>query len=73
MIQVALLTETQKNELVGHQYAPDSYFNPIQDKDGNWVISIEETQATNIQWVKELELITYEPKPLPVLRTRPTV
>jgi len=73
MIQVALLTETQKNELVGQQYAPDSYFNPIQDKDGNWVISIEETQATNIQWVKELELITYEPKPLPVLRTRPTV
>jgi hypothetical protein len=73
MIQVALLTETQKNELVGQQYAPDSYFNPIQNKDGNWVISIEETQANNIQWVKELELITYEPKPLPVLRTRPTV
>jgi hypothetical protein len=73
MIQVALLTKIQKNELVGQQYAPDSYFNPIQNKDGNWVISIEETQATDIQWVKELELIAYEPKPLPVLRTRPTV
>ena len=66
MIQVVILTEEQKNELVGQQYAPDSYFNPIQDEDGNWIISIEEVQATGIQWVKELTLIEFKPKPSPV-------
>jgi hypothetical protein len=67
MIQVAILTEEQKNQLVGQQYAPDSYFNPIQDEDNNWIISIEETQATNIQWVKDLTLIEFKPKPSPVI------
>jgi hypothetical protein len=66
MIQVAILTETQKEQLVGQQYAPDSYFNPIQDEDNNWIISIEETQSTDIQWVKELPLIDFKPKPSPV-------
>jgi len=67
MIQVALLTEQQKDQLVGQQYAPDSYFNPIQDEDNNWIISIEETQATDIQWVKELALIEFKPKPSPIV------
>jgi hypothetical protein len=67
MIQVAILTEEQKNQLVGQQYAPDSYFNPIQDEDNNWIISIEETQATDIQWVKELALIEFKPKPSPII------
>jgi hypothetical protein len=67
MIQVAILTEEQKNQLVGQQYAPDSYFNPIQDDDNNWIISIEETQTTDIQWVKDLPLIEFKPKPFPVV------
>lgn len=29
MIQVGLLTETQKGSLVGQTYTEDSYFNPI--------------------------------------------
>jgi hypothetical protein len=62
MIQVAILTETQKEQLIGQQYAPDSYFNPVQDEDNNWVISIEEVQITDIQWVKELPLIEYKPR-----------
>ena len=68
MIQVGLLTETQKNELTGQQYAPDSYFNPIQDFFDNWIISTEEIEfCTNINfiWVKNLPLINYEPKPAP--------
>lgn len=64
MIQVGLLTEQQKDQLVGQQYAPDSYFNPIQDISDNWVISVEEISATSIQWVKELSLIEYVPKPI---------
>ena len=70
MIQVGLLTETQKDSLVGQQYAPDSYFNPIQDINDNWIISIEEIDfCTNplFDWVKTLPLINYEPKPSPPL------
>ena len=69
MIQVALLTETQKEQLVGQQYTTDSYFNPIQDEDNNWVIStVEMTTCTNEQfmWVQDLELIPFVPKPLPI-------
>ena len=68
MIQVGLLTETQKDELIGQVYAPDSYFNPIQDIDDNWIISTEEMdQCINPDclWVKDLPLIEYKPKPTP--------
>ena len=68
MIQVGLLTETQKYELIDQLYAPDSYFNPIQDLNDNWVISIEEMEQCvnpDCLWVKDLDLIPYEPKPPP--------
>jgi hypothetical protein len=68
MIQVALLTETQKNQLVGQYYSDDSIFNPIQDNDNNWVIStVEVTTCTNeeFMWVQDLELIPFVPKPAP--------
>jgi len=42
MTQVGLLTETEKDSLVGQLYDADSYFNPIQDINNNWIISIEE-------------------------------
>ena len=58
---VALLTTEQKDELIGQLYAPDSYFNPIQDKHGQWIISLEEVNQCSIEWVKELPLIEYEP------------
>ena len=64
MIQVGLLTEEQKDELTGQQFMLDVYFNPVQDNNDNWVISIQEIDQCNNQfsWVKELELINYEPK-----------
>ena len=68
MIQVGLLTELQKDELVGVLYAPDSYFNPIQDINDNWVISQEEMYNNEnelVAWVKDLPLIEYVPKPSP--------
>ena len=67
-IYVGLLTEEQKDSLVGVYYAPDSIYNPIQDADDNWVISVEEMQDTTNEetlWVKELPLIEYVPKPTP--------
>lgn len=68
MIQVGLLTEVQKDELVGQWYAPDSFFNPILDNENRWVISQEEMQQNvnpSFDWVKDLPLIPYEPKPTP--------
>ena len=64
MIQVGLLTEEQKDELIGQQFMLDVYFNPVQDNNDNWIISIQEIDQCNneFSWVKELELITYEPK-----------
>ena len=64
MIQVGLLTEIQKNKLIGQQFMLDVYFSPIQDNNKNWIISVEEIEQCNneFSWVKELELITYEPK-----------
>ena len=65
---VGLLTELQQDELIGQLYAPDSYYNPIPDLNDNWVISIEEIEQTvtpEFLWVKDLEMIPYEPKPTP--------
>ena len=65
---VGLLTELQKDELIGQPYSADSYFNPIQDINNNWVISVEEMQSNtneDTMWVKDLDLIPYEPKPIP--------
>jgi len=70
MIQVGLLIETQKDELVGQLYDSDSYFNPIQDIEDNWIISIEEIEQNinpNFTWVRDLPLIEFKPKPNPPL------
>ena len=60
------MTIEQKDELVGQEYAPDSFFNPIETAiENQWVISIEEMEyCTNelFLWVKDLPLIIYVPK-----------
>jgi hypothetical protein len=68
MTQVGLLTESQKNELVGQLYDEDSFFNPLQDIENNWIISVEEMEFCvnpEFMWVKDLPLIDYKPKPSP--------
>jgi hypothetical protein len=67
-MKVGLLTLEQKYEISGQLYAPDSYFNPIQDINNNWVISTQEMDECVVEeflWVKDLPLIDYEPKPTP--------
>ena len=67
-LYVGLLTIEDKDNLVGQWYMDDSFFNPIQDADNNWVISVEEiNQCVNPDylWVKDLQLIPYNPKPAP--------
>ena len=68
MTYVGLLTETQKDSLVGQMYDEDSYFNPIQDDFDQWVISVEEIEYNvnpDFMWIKDLPLIEYVPKPSP--------
>jgi hypothetical protein len=75
-ILVGLLTEEQKNQLVDQQFSTDCYFNPIQDANDNWIISTEEIQScTNEEliWVKDLELIAFNPKPYEIFNTEPNI
>ena len=63
---VGLLTETQKNQLTEQTFAPDSYFHSIKDINDNWIISlIQIMDCVNPEflWVKDLDMIPYEPKP----------
>lgn len=67
MNQVAILTELQKNELIGQKYTDDCYFNPIQDCNDNWIISIQEIEFCinpDFQWVKDLIISDFCPKPI---------
>ena len=57
-----MLTEEQANQLKGVEYTTDMTFNPIQDANGNWIISVEEVSTSIIDWVKELPAIEYNPK-----------
>jgi len=69
-IYVGLLTIEQKDLLVGQMFDEDSYFNPIQDDNNNWIISIEEIEQNlnlSFVWLQDLEMIIFVPKvnPLP--------
>jgi len=49
-----------------------SFLNPIQDINDNWIVSVEEWNAAEFQYLKteyaeiiaKFELIEYEPKPV---------
>ena len=65
MSKIAIITEEQRDLLVGKQLQLGWYFNPIQDADDNWVISVEEmdnNQNQEFDWVKELSLTEYKRK-----------
>jgi len=59
---VAKLTDEQCEQLRGVEVVKDNYFNPIKDGENNWIISIEEVELCDIEWVKELPKIEYIPK-----------
>ena len=62
---VAKLTPEQAKKLQGVQFIEDNYFNPIQDNEDNWIISIEEIEQNinrNFDWLHDLELIIFVPK-----------
>jgi hypothetical protein len=61
MIEVYLLTPEQAESLIGIEFLPYSFFNPIKDSEGNWIITIEEVNNCSIKWVKELPKIEFNP------------
>jgi hypothetical protein len=68
-IYVGLLSVEQKDLLVGQLFDEDSYFNPIQDDNNNWIISIEEieqNQNPEFGWLQDLEMIIFVPKVNPM-------
>lgn len=65
MILVGLLTLDQKNDIFEMLFDEDSFFNPVQDADDNWIISQEEIEFCTVeqfQWVKQLPLIEFKSK-----------
>jgi hypothetical protein len=60
---IAIITTEQKDILIGKTYDGTCFFNPIQDMNDNWVISEQEVNQSNLQWLKDLPLTEYQPKP----------
>lgn len=63
---VHLLTEQEKDSLIGKYYFSNTLFNPIQDNNNNWIISQEEVLNAayeDVLWVKDLPTIEYIAKP----------
>ena len=68
-MEVIVLTQEQKNQIEGQKFAIDSYFNPIEDADGNWIVSTIEQENCihpDFQWIKKCPRIEYKPKPYPM-------
>ena len=63
-MKVGRLTEQQRTDLQGVMYENDTYYNPSLDGSGEWFISTQEMDKSDLQWVKELPLVDYiEPTP----------
>ena len=75
MKQAVLLTQEQKQQIEGRKFAPDSYFLPLEDIEGNWIISTVEQELCinpDFDWIKQCPHIEYKPKPIPMPDEIPT-
>lgn len=66
---VYLLNKNQAALLNGKPFTDDSYFNPVLDADGLFVLSeecVDNTTVEDFLWVKELPKIEYKPKPIEI-------
>ena len=65
-MNIAIITIEQKASLEGVLIAPFTYFNlELYDVNDNICIDSDSIDMCNIQWLKELPLIEYVPKPNP--------
>ena len=62
MEKVAIITELQSEELKLQLVQPEWYFNPVQDCNGNWIITEQEIQSSiypQNDWIKSLPLVDW--------------
>jgi hypothetical protein len=63
MYKGAIITETQKNILLGLMFSENSFFSPFE-RNGLWYISeaeVLQNNNTNVSWVNALELVELPP------------
>jgi len=58
---VAKISPQQAEELTGTEFLVDNYFNPVQDIEGNWIISLQELVYCDINFANTVDLIEYKP------------
>lgn len=58
---VAQITQEQAENLKGKEFASGNIFNPIQDKNGNWIISLTELQYLGLEFSESISLIQFDP------------
>ena len=64
MGKIAIITETQKEQLVDKLVQPSMFFNPIKDGNDNWIISEEEiinSIYSENDWIKDLVISDFVP------------
>ena len=60
-IQGVILTEAQKDLLVGQEIVLDWYYNPLQDINGDWYVGeveVNVTVKTEFMFLKSLPIVT---------------
>jgi hypothetical protein len=61
-MRVAILDEIQQQSIYGQFVQADWYFYPVQDCNGDWIISEEEIENSiypHNEWVKSLTLVDW--------------
>ena len=60
---IAIITQEQRDSLLGVEFMPQTFFNlNVKDINENYFIDEIEINQCDIQWLKDLPLIEYEPK-----------
>jgi len=66
--QGVILTEVQKDLLVGQEIVLDWYYNPLQDINGDWYVGEVEVDVTvkpEFMFLKSLPIVTITMAPFP--------
>lgn len=59
-MKVAKITAQLADRIKGKEYAPNMLFNPVQDKNDDWIVSL--TCAEQSLQPDQYEIIDFEPK-----------
>jgi len=60
---IAIITQEQRDSLLGVEFMPQTFFNlDVKDINENYFIDEVEILQCDIQWIKDLTLTVYQPK-----------